>query len=87
MELIPVSELVKMDLQWLRGDDARFKSVLKSLKSGDSIKEAIQLIRCACGKTYILQDGGHRISAAFKLFQDTGQDLPIPVSIFQSNIP
>ncbi|WP_407333490.1 hypothetical protein [Enterovibrio sp. 27052020O] len=87
MELIPVSELVKMDLHWLRGEDNRFQSVLKSLKQGEGIKEAVQLIRCACGKTYILQDGGHRISAAFRLFQETGKDLCIPVSIFQSHIP
>ncbi|WP_028023971.1 hypothetical protein [Enterovibrio calviensis] len=87
MEFIPVSEIIKMDLHWLRGEDSRFKSVLKSLKQGEGINEAIQLIRCACGKTYILQDGGHRISAAFKLFEQTGKDLRIPVSIFQSDIP
>lgn len=87
MEWMKVSKLVAMNLNWVRGEDARFKSILKELKQGADINEAIQLIRCACGKTYVLQDGGHRISAAFKIYQDTGKDIDIPVNLFQSSIP
>ncbi|WP_281543616.1 hypothetical protein [Grimontia sp. SpTr1] len=87
MELMKVSKLVAMNLNWVRGEDARFKSILKELKQGADINEAIQLIRCTCGKTYVLQDGGHRISAAFKIYQDTGKDIDIPVNLFQSSIP
>ena len=87
MEYMKVSELVSLDLNWIQGEDARFKSILRELRKGADINDAIQLIRCACGKTYVLQDGGHRISAAFKIYQDTGKDLNIPVNLFQSSIP
>ncbi|WP_251880404.1 hypothetical protein [Grimontia kaedaensis] len=45
------------------------------------------MVRCTCEKTYVLQDGGHRIIAAFKIYQDTGKDLDIPVNLFKSSIP
>ncbi|MGF1707404.1 hypothetical protein [Enterovibrio baiacu] len=87
MQMMPISDIVKLDLHWVRGEDARFAAIMKSLKRGEAINEAIKLIQCACGKTYILQDGGHRITAAHKLFQQTGKDTLIPVDIFQSDIP
>ncbi|KXF80465.1 hypothetical protein [Enterovibrio coralii] len=87
MDYMPVTKLIELDLHWIRGKDARFNAILKSLRKGDGIQEAILLINCACGKTYILQDGGHRISAAYQLFLESGKDSMLPVSIFQSNIP
>ena len=79
---MPVSELVKLPIHWVRGDDARLVSVFRSLKAGASISAPIRLLNCGCGKTYMLEDGGHRISAAFKHFEQTGDDVLIPVHTF-----
>ncbi|MDD1780096.1 hypothetical protein LRP49_02685 [Enterovibrio sp. ZSDZ35] len=87
MQYMPVTKLVELDLHWVRGKDVRFTTLLKSLRKGDGIREAILLINCACGKTYILQDGGHRISAAYQLYLESGKDSLLPVSIFHSPIP
>lgn len=84
-DMRPVSELVQLPINWVRGDDARLDSVFRSLKSGDNVDEPIQLINCGCGKTYILEDGGHRITAAYKIFQKTGRDTLIPVHTFVSD--
>jgi hypothetical protein len=78
-QTIPVSELVKLPINWVRGDDERLNTIFKSLKHSQSINEPIQLLNCGCGKTYMLQDGGHRITAAYKLFQKTGKDIMIRV--------
>jgi len=83
-ELIPVSALIKLPITWIRADDERINTVFKSLQSGSSINEPIRLLNCGCEKTYILEDGGHRISAAYKLFQKTGKDTLIPVRRFIS---
>ena len=76
---LPVSEVVKLPITWIRGDDERLKNVFKSLKSGDELKEPIKLINCGCGKTYMLEDGGHRITAAYKLFEKTGKDVMVRI--------
>lgn len=75
----PVSEIVKLPITWIRGNDDRLKGVFKSLKEGDGIKQPIKLISCGCGKTYMLEDGGHRITAAHKLFKETGEDVMIRI--------
>ncbi|PKF49911.1 hypothetical protein AT251_15320 [Enterovibrio nigricans] len=80
-------ETVELNVNWVRGKDARFTSLLKSLRKGDGIREPILLINCACGKTYILQDGGHRISAAYQRYLETGKDALLPVSVFYSDVP
>lgn len=76
---VPVSELVKMDITWIRGDDKRLETVFSSLKGGGCITSPIQLLNCGCGKTYMLADGGHRITAAYKILKKTGRDVLIPV--------
>ncbi|MEH6579234.1 MAG: hypothetical protein V7731_19400 [Amphritea sp.] len=81
---VPVSELIQLPITWIRGDDERLKTVFKSLKDGDSIKEPIRLLNCGCGKTYMLEDGGHRITAAYKIFKKTGRDVMVPVHKFVS---
>jgi len=81
---VPVSELIQLPITWVRGDDERLKTVFKSLKAGDSIKESIRLLNCGCGKTYMLEDGGHRITAAYKIFKSTGRDVLVPVHKFVS---
>jgi len=83
-ELIPVSQLIKLPITWIRADDDRINTVFKSLQAGSNINEPIHLLNCGCEKTYILEDGGHRISAAYKLFQITGNDTLIPVRRFIS---
>lgn len=80
----PVSELVKLPINWVRGDDERLRTVFKSLKAGNSINEPIKLLNCGCGKTYMLDDGGHRVTAAYKYFKKTGRDIKIPVHTFVS---
>ncbi len=76
---MPVSELVKLPISWVRGDDERLNTVFKTLKMGQDINSPIKLLNCGCGKTYMLEDGGHRITAAYKLFIKTGEDIKIPV--------
>ncbi|MEH6627779.1 MAG: hypothetical protein V7739_15140 [Motiliproteus sp.] len=76
---VSVSELIQLPISWVRGDDERLKTVFRSLKAGHSINEPIRLLNCGCGKTYMLEDGGHRITAAYKLFKKTGHDVMIPV--------
>ncbi len=76
---VAVSELVQLPIYWVKGDDERLKTVLKSLKEGNGINEPIRLLNCGCGKKYMLVDGGHRITAAYKLFKKTGRDVMIPV--------
>ncbi|GEM_PF-1285249 len=76
---IPVSELIKLPIHWVRGDDERLATVFKSLQAGQDINAPISLLNCGCGKTYILEDGGHRITAAYKHFKQTGRDIMIPV--------
>ena len=82
---VPVSELVQLPITWVRGDDERLKTVFKSLKSGNGIKQPIRLLNCGCGKTYVLEDGGHRITAAYKMFKRTGRDVMVPVHKFVSD--
>lgn len=81
---VPVSDLIKLPIQWVRGNDARLSTVFKSLRAGNSINEPIRLLNCGCGKTYMLEDGGHRITAAYELFKKTGKDIMIPVHKFVS---
>ncbi len=76
---VPVSELVQLPITWVRGDDKRLKTVFKSLKAGSNIKEPIRLLNCGCGKTYMLEDGGHRITAAYRIYKKTGHDIMVPV--------
>ncbi|MEH6814719.1 MAG: hypothetical protein V7677_19465 [Motiliproteus sp.] len=76
---VSVSELIQLPISWVRGDDKRLKTVFRSLMAGQSINEPIRLLNCGCGKTYMLEDGGHRITAAYKLFKKTGHDVMIPV--------
>jgi hypothetical protein len=82
---VPVSELVKLPISWVRGNDERLKSVFSTLKAGQGINEPIKLLNCGCGKTYMLEDGGHRITAAHKIFKKTGKDILIPVHKFVSD--
>lgn len=81
---VPVSELVELSITWLRADDQRLDSIFRSLKGGNPISEPIKLLNCGCGKTYMLEDGGHRITAAYRLFQETGNDVRVPVRTFVS---
>lgn len=81
---LPVSELVQLPISWVRGDDERLKTIFKSLKAGIGINDPIRLLNCGCGKTYMLEDGGHRITAAHKLFRKTGKDVMIPVHKYVS---
>ena len=74
-----VSELVNLSINWVRSDDKRLDTIFSSLKSGNEINEPINLLNCGCGKTYMLNDGGHRITAAYKHYQKTGIDVLIPV--------
>ena len=76
---MPVSEVVKLPITWVRGDDERLKNVFKSLENGDGLKKPIKLLSCGCGKTYMLEDGGHRISAAYKLYEKTGKDVMVRI--------
>lgn len=76
---VPVSELIELPITWVRGNDERLKTVFKSLKSGHAIQEPIRLLNCGCGKSYMLEDGGHRITAAYKMYKKTGRDILIPV--------
>ncbi len=76
---MPVSEVVKLPINWVRCDDERLRTVFKSLKNGDGFKEPIKLLNCGCGKTYMLEDGGHRIAAAHDLYKKTGKDVMVRV--------
>lgn len=84
---IPVSEWVKLPINWVRSDDKSLDTILSSLKSGNRIDEPIKLLNCGCRKTYMLEDGGHRITAAYKIFQATGDDVIIPVHKYVSKFP
>ncbi len=77
--LIPVSQLVELPVNWIRSNDARLAPILESLSNGDGIDKPIDLIRCGCGKTYMLKDGGHRITAANTIWKTTGKDLVLRV--------
>ena len=78
-EMLPVSELVRMPINWVRGDDARLGAVFESLRGGGCVKAPIRILRCGCGKSYMLEDGGHRIAAAHRILKKTGRDILIPV--------
>jgi hypothetical protein len=82
---VPVSELIELPITWVRGNDDRLKTVFKSLKAGHSIQQPIRLLNCGCGKSYMLEDGGHRITAAYKVYKKTGEDILIPVKTLVSN--
>ena len=82
---IPVSELVTLPINWVRGNDERLNSVFSSLKKGQGVNTPITLLNCGCGKTYMLEDGGHRITAAYQLFKKTGKDILIPVHQYTSD--
>ncbi len=84
---MPVSALVQLPINWVRGDDERLNTIFKSLKEGADIHLPIRLLNCGCGKTYVLEDGGHRISAAHKLYKKTGEDLLIPVEMLVADFP
>lgn len=81
---IPVSELVKLPINWVRSDDKRLNTIFSSLKTGDRVDKPIKLLNCGCGKTYMLEDGGHRITAAYRFFKETGRDVIIPVHKYVS---
>lgn len=76
---MPVSEVVKLPINWVRGDDERLKTVFKSLEKGDGFKKPIKLLNCGCGKTYMLEDGGHRITAAHNIYKKTGKDIMVRI--------
>ncbi len=84
---VPISELVELPINWIRGNDERLNTVFKSLKAGQDINEPVRLLNCGCGNTYILEDGGHRITAAYKLFQETGKDVMIRVHKLIADFP
>ena len=79
LDAMPVSELVQLPIDWMRGKDARFIALVASLAGGSDIREPVRVLVCGCGQTYLLDDGGHRISAAFDHFKRTGEDLRLPV--------
>lgn len=84
---MPVSELVALPIDWRRGRDARFARIADSLARGNAIEQPIRVLVCGCGKSYLLEDGGHRISAAFEHYQRTGEDLRLPVERLTANFP
>jgi len=81
---IPVSELIKLPISWVRGNDDRLDTVFKSLKEGNSINKPIKILNCGCGKAYMLEVGGHRITATEKIIIKTGDDVMIPVHKYTS---
>ena len=83
----PVSELVKPPIEWVRGDDARLGGLLAALAGGQTIGAPIRLLVCGCGKTYMLADGGHRITAAHRHLLRTGVDLALPVERLVAPFP
>lgn len=80
----PVSELVELPITWLRGDEARIAPLYQALKRQQAISSAITILNCGCGKSYMLQDGGHRITAAYRRFEETGEDVELPVHVLVS---
>ena len=84
-EMVPVSELVKLPINWVRGNDARLDTIFKDLRGGNCLKQPIRILNCGCKKTYILEDGGHRITAAHKVLKETGRDILIPVHKFEAD--
>ncbi len=84
---MPVSELVALPIDWSRGRDARFAHIADSLSAGAGIRQPIRVVVCGCGRSYLLDDGGHRISAAFAHFQRTGEDLQLPVEKLVAPFP
>lgn len=79
---MPVSELVKLPINWVRSDDQRLMTIFKSLKNGNALHQPIKLLNCGCGKTYMLEDGGHRITAAYRLYQKTGNDVMVRIHLY-----
>ncbi len=53
--LIPVSELVKLPIRWIRADDKRINTVVKLLQFGSNINESIRLLNCGCEKPIFLK--------------------------------
>ena len=86
IKFVSIAELTRLPINWVRGDDDRLKTVLKSLNKNMKINDPIQLMNCGCGKTYILEDGGHRLTAAYKVYKKTGREIMIPVEIHVSKI-
>ena len=84
-EYLPVSEVVKLPINWVRGNDDRLKTIFRSLTDGDGFKEPIKITNCGCGKSYMLEDGGHRITAAYELFRKTGQDIQVRIHRFKAD--
>lgn len=41
--------------------------------------QPLSLLRCGCGKSSMLEDGGHRITAAYKVYQVTGEDILVGI--------
>jgi len=78
---IPVSELVNMPMNWVRHDDARLKGALRYLVSANSSANPIKIVKCGCGKSYMLVDGGHRITVAYQELKRTGKDRKLRVQI------
>ncbi|MCB1957001.1 MAG: hypothetical protein KDG55_15065 [Rhodocyclaceae bacterium] len=87
LDAMPVSELVQLPIDWMRGKDARFIALVASLAGGSDIREPVRVLVCGCGQTYLLDDGGHRISAAFDHFKRTGEDLRLPVERLVADFP
>lgn len=87
IKYVPVSELINTPIDWVRGNDDRLKTILSSLRVKPSINNAIKVVRCGCGKSYGLVDGGHRITAAYQHYKKTGVDIVIPVEEVVSNYP
>ena len=84
---MPVSELVALPIDWSRGKDARLARIAESLARGGAIEQPIRVLVCGCGKSYLLEDGGHRISAAFEHYRRTGEDLQLPVVRLVAEFP
>lgn len=85
IKYIPVSQLVNWPIEWVRGNDERLKTVLSSLRVKPAINNPIRIVKCGCGKSYGLIDGGHRITAAYQHYKKTGIDIVIPVEESVSN--
>lgn len=85
IKYVPVSKLIRMPINWVRGNDERLKTVLSSLRVKPAINNPIKIVKCGCGKSYGLIDGGHRITAAYQHYKKTGIDINIPVEESVSN--
>ena len=85
IKYIPVSQLIRLPIEWVRGNDERLKTILSSLRVKPAINNPIRIVKCGCGKSYGLVDGGHRITAAHQHYKKTGIDIVIPVEESVSN--